>query len=259
MAKTAVSGEPNEPEGGKGATTPTEETPSTQEQVDALTARLGNLEGELQSAKDEAIKHQQNVSKKAEEVQDLQAQLDERESYRSDQRLLLGALAEQKGVTENEFGEQIQQRKPTLLQQADALEDRRKQQRQVEEAKRVGKRYQDRAEKLGLTFKDKEYREIYGYVRGGNFEFADAVLGELEKAKEKPVEAEPKETEEEKTVRIEKEIMKKHGLLTAEGSEHSATGNLTSNQVEQMSPEERFRRSEEIAKLSLGYKPLETK
>jgi len=234
--------------------TPEAETQTTDETGE----ELAQLRTQLQSS-EERVKNEQRISSQKEvELQTLKSQISDRNADQQFQRAMLGALAEQKGVTEEYAEDAVRSRTPDFLKQYDDVMKRQDERKQLEEAKQKGVVYQQKVEALGLTPKNKSYREIYNYVRDGNFEFADAVIAELEDAKSaKPAEPEmdKKAEQKEKDLAMIKELEGRgFNLATDVGGPSSAPSN--NKEIIQAYGEGRVSRERYVqACKDLGFEP----
>jgi hypothetical protein len=160
----------------------------------------------LQQMEENYKKSQREISKREQETQRLKQMLEDRSEDRELLELAIASIAELRGESEGDLESSVKSRVPELLQEAKKRREEREARRQQEEAIRIGEQYRQRVEALGLTPRNKEYRELYSYVRDGNFEFADAMLTELEeKVPANTKTDETKETEEQRIARMVQE------------------------------------------------------
>lgn len=232
-------------------------TPTPEEQLRALQEKVAQSEARA-TEKEEGFKTlQRQFLAEQTSKKELEQRLTDREETSAFNRALIGLVAEQRGTDEDDVIGEVRTRKPDLLKQYDEIEQRRQQ--KAVEAKVRG--YQRRVEALGLKESDRDYRDVYFAVSQGNDSMAESIISDLETQAEKP-KPEAKVLDEETINRlVEERIARKKEedelLKTDTGSSAGGGSKLTASQVEKMSPDERFRRSDEIAKMSLGYTRLE--
>ncbi len=234
---------------------------------------IAKLQSELEATKQNYIKleerykgEQRRTSKADEDLKRLRDVHEKIDTLEDRIALLVEYVAEGRGKSTDEFETEARESKADLLKKTDERLKQSKLKRQQDElARRVGE-IQKRTEALGLTPKDKVYKEIYRDATSGNLDWAEESLAELESAKEsskekkedKPVEnKEPKETEEQRITRLAEEkaraYLKEKGLLT--DNRHTPAGDgggLTPEKVANMTPQERWDRRDEIAKISIN-------
>ena len=229
-------------------------TPTPEEQLRALQEKVAQSEARA-TEKEEGFKTlQRQLLAEQSSKKELEQRLTDREETSAFNRALIGLVAEQRGTDEDDVIGEVRTRKPDLLKQYDEIEQRRQQ--KAVEAKVRG--YQRRVEALGLKESNRDYRDVYFAVSQGNYSMADSIISDLETQAETP---KAKTVDEETLNRlVEERIAKKKEedeLLKTDPGSSSGGGKLTAKDVEKMSPDERFARSAEIAKMSLGYKSLE--
>ncbi len=229
------------------ATPPEAKVEETQKEPD----RLVNLEAEFRKLQENFNNQQRVITKKDIENKTLKEKLDDREAEREMQKLLIAAIAEQKGEPEQEVEETVKAKKPDLLKQYEQLDTRRKQ----DNLQKKVTSYQEKVEALGLTEDSPEYAKMHLFVTRLNWDKADAFMATLEEKSAKPVEP-PKETRAVLTEKDEEEIARKYlekqGKLKTDVSLPSGSGRkLTIEDVQNMSKDERAKRFKEIAGISL--------
>jgi multidrug efflux pump subunit AcrA (membrane-fusion protein) len=202
-------------------TTPSQQVEKPKEEVEQLRSDLQKMEQNLKSA--------QGVTKKqAQDLEALRAQYEAAVSSRDTYQALIGLLSQQTGRSEEDITQEVQNRKPDLIKQAQAIVQQQEQQRRYAQFNQKVNEYQKKVEDLGLKPTDKTYKHIRALVRSGDFETADE---EIEAVKAKPTTEPVKEqkvelTEEEKE-KISKEYLEKKGLLKSETGTPSAGGGQT--------------------------------
>ncbi len=188
--------------------TPSEETPSVEDQLASLTSKFTELDQKANKVEADWKNEQRISSRKEQDNQDLRASISDRASERDFQKAMLSVLAEGRGETEENTETSVKANMPTLLKQFDEREKMREAKLRQAEAQRIGEKYQRDVTDLSLTPKDRAYREIYQFVRDGSeaaLEMADAIVVEEKAKRAKTVE--PKESEEERQSAAEARAM----------------------------------------------------
>lgn len=236
--------------------TPTEEKGTVEEQLATAQTEKADLTTQLEEKTKGLKTAHDNLRRKDDELK-RHTDIAGRFSSLEDQfKFLTGYMAESQGKTGDDFDDAKATRSPDLLRGFQKITEDSERKRRVESQRQESlskiNAIRDRADALGLPEDDEVYWEIEDLATRGKFERAEAKLKKLEKKEETP-----KETEDKVKERLEREILEKHGLLTPEQSAPSATGGkLTAAQVQKMSPDERFARADEIAKIPMGYTSL---
>jgi len=204
------------------------QTPTPEEQMEALKTEKAELEQQLEQTKKGLSTAHQRITEKDVELKkrtDLESRIDQ---LSDEVKFFTSFYAENQGKSTEEFDEAKTTRPEDLLKKFQAMktesETKRKQEAQRQEY--IGKiqSYQQRVEGLGLTETDDEYLEIQDIVTRGNFPLAERRIAKLEKSKEPE---KPKETEAEMKERIKREVLEERGELTPEGGTPSAPSGLT--------------------------------
>jgi len=201
---------------------PVEKPQATKEDIEQLRTELQKADGRWQSA-------QGVISKQKEEIDSLK---DNQELW----KVLIGMRAQEMGVSEEEAAQDIQKKKPDLMQQFNiaqqGLEAKRKQTR-VDSYRSIVE------DELGLKEEDDDYEVIQSLVLKGKFDKADKRIAAVKAKKtEQPESKKAKvETEEERIERKADEKLKakmiEKGLLTPEGAEPSAASPKGFAKIEQ--------------------------
>lgn len=190
---------------------PIEKPQVTREEYEQLRTELQAMDGRWKGA-------QGIISKQKEEMENLK---DNQELW----KVLIGMRAQEMGVSEAQAEEDLQKKKPDLMQQYNIaqqnLESRRRQTK-INSYKSIVE------EELGLKEEDDDYEVIQSLVLKGKFDKADKRIATIKANKiEQPKSKEGQVgTEDERIERLADEKFKakmiEKGLLTAEGAEPSA-------------------------------------
>ena len=144
---------------------------------------LSNLQVRLTQAEEARKAEARATSKKEAELQRLSKQLEERETDREFQKLMVATLADMQGKSESEFNEEVQAKKPDLLEKFNEIQRK-------SELKKITERaaeFQQKVEALGYTEDDIEWHEMGGIVTSNNFRLAEMKLSKLQPKKTEPV------------------------------------------------------------------------
>lgn len=198
---------------------PEELTPEVVETPELIKSR-----SQLQKMEDNYKNEQRVSSKKEQEIRELRDKIDSMASDRELQQAFLAALAQNQGKSEEEVAEEVQTKKPDLLNQYKMMLAQ-------QEATRKVTSYQRQVGELGLTSTGEDYWDIKDWVESGKYGRADARISKLKSLigpkEEKKVEEAAKETEEERIDRLAEEKARKkleaEGLLTTETGGPSAS------------------------------------
>ena len=233
----------NEKEAGAEAVSPPEETVDTlRQKLTEYQSQIETITGERDTAREEAKTHQRNVSKKD------ASQKKELESWKTG---IEGKL----NLTNTMLAEYLDSQTGNLeepparrTEYSARVKEFDKKQPEVDPATyRKMMTAEVMAEQAGLDIETApELKQVRLLFSSGD---SSEGLGELKRViaeMNKPPEV--KETDEEKTARIEKAILEKHGLLTPEGGMPAGGGDrhFTVEQIEEMSGEEYARNQEAI-------------
>ena len=214
---------------------PQAESPAPEVDVNALQAKLTQLETEKAKYEANWKNEQRNVSKKDQELQRIREQLESNESQVNMTKAMIAILANQQQRDPDEVETDVKQKQPDLLKQFEAIEKKSKTEREIRKAQERVKSLQDRTEALGLKPTDRDYKAIQKFAITGDYTEAEQWLTDLESKQpsEKKIEGDKTMTEEKKDApkideaaeeKIALEYMKKKGLLKAGGVQPSGSG-----------------------------------
>ncbi len=241
-------------------TTLAAKTPTAEEQLKTLSAKLQELEtGKAQS--EERYKGlQRTVNQKDEELKK-QSNFDSRISAINDRIELLATAIASGRTSEEEMSAAPKEEKTKILEDLKRMKQQEEAKKQQNELLEKAKTYQTRTEALGLTPKSAKYFEIRRAVQGMEWDYADFLLGELESKKEVTVTDErkveiKKETDEEVYQRVKVEKAREGGLLKSEpiipaggsGTEQEILEKYNSGRITSVQANEKLR--------SIGASPI---
>lgn len=241
--------------------TPEPETPTPEEKLATLQKELEGVKTDLE-AKDKGLRTaHQTLTEKDKEIKrqaDVQTRLD---GFEETQKILAAMLNEK--LTSGE-GLEPSERKD-YLSQFDEITKRQKAEREQAQTRSQQEEYNRQCDaiyaKAGEVFKDDEDAlfQVRTFLMSGATDLAEKKVAKAEKPTDtKGDKVESEEEIKQKWIDEGKRLAKEESgeLKTDINSPSGAGGDLTIAQIEKMSPEERFARADEIAKIRMGYKSL---
>ena len=185
---------------------------------------LVQLQQQIDTLKKEVAGEQRASSGKNLELQQLREELAQAKSDRETQQALMAILASREGKSEEEFGEEVQAKKPDLLAQFQTLTKSQQAQREQEKFNRAANAVWNRLLATGIKEGDDAYYEIRSILNRGELDWAESKVGKLEKQAEAPKAAEVKETEEQMRERIKQEVLRESSAFKTETGKPSGAG-----------------------------------
>ncbi len=223
------------------------EQPAQPNEVDVLKSQLAEKEKQVEQWQKESKAHQAQVTKKAQELQRLQSQLQKPAQSNVSSELL--KLYEEQDPT----NPRIQSLKAQL-----AREEQWARQNQITSDAKGG--LEQKIREKGLDPEDEQFDSVWdafimAEVKDGNFTRADKRLDRiLGRQKSPEIKEQPKKSEEVNEEEVARKYLEKKGLLTSETGHPSASGksfqqfesDFISGKVDRQTYEERARREGKI-------------
>jgi chromosome segregation ATPase len=241
-------------------TTPESQTPTPNPEVEQLKQELAKTKEKADAAEKGLRTAHQTLTEKDKRLKEAENLNSRIEGLEAKLKVAVGVIAQRVNVSQESLDEPNNQK--DLLAEYNKVEQeqetRRKQKQLKEEqdeyAKQADTVWHKAVDGLGLKEEDDDYWYVFDALKDGNLKKAEVKVGKLEKAKT------PEVKTEEKTVDIETEVNKrlkveleKRGLLKQDvGNPAGSGGQLTPEMVSKMSPQEKWERRNEIAKLPIG-------
>lgn len=180
------------------------------------TEAIAELTKRIESAEANFKREQGISSKKDLKIQELGTQLSNRDSSDDLMRSLVGSIAEQKGVTEEEFTEDLKVRKTDYLAEFDKRQEKRKQ----EQVQNV---YNARANSIwegvkDLPDSDENRTYVYDMLMAGLPDKAEAKINQMSEKSVEPLKPSEEDVEEAVRQKLEEKGLLNTDLPTPAGS-----------------------------------------
>ena len=204
-------------------TTPKVETPTAEEQLKTLQAKVEELTKDRERLDSGYKGLQRTIGQKDAELKK-QANIDSRIDTINERIELLATAYASGKATEEDMGNVPKEDRTKVLDQLKQMRQKEIAEKQQNEMGKKGLEYKEKVEAAGLTEKDEAYWEIEGLVRNGQFQLADIKINKLEASKVTKPEVksglEKKETDEEIFTRIAKQkgLLKTDNVTPAGGT-----------------------------------------
>lgn len=210
--------------------TPEVQTPTAEEQLKTLGAKLQEIETARNQSEERYKGLQRTVNQKDEEIKK-QANFDSRISAINERIELLATAIASGRTSEEEASALPEKDKTNILDNLKRIKANEEAKKQQDDFMHKVRSFQSRTEALGLTEKDDKYVEIQELVETGRLRMADITLRKLETEKEKVVTDEKKpESKKETDEEIYLRMAKAKGLLKTDNTVPSG-GGLTAEKV----------------------------